>query len=89
MKKRAMKKWIPKDLCYCYGCKWLSFNKTKHEQLSGYCKYLHSGDWMKDGTFLLWDMCKECGEHDNDNLYYLREAKREGRDNLKEERRNK
>lgn len=72
MKKRAMKKYIPKDTLYCYKntkkgkkcCKWLSTNKNKSEQLSGYCKYLKSGDWHKDGTTLLWDQCKECGVSD-------------------------
>lgn len=64
MKKRAMKKWIPKDTCCCYGCKWLSFNPNKPYQMNGYCKYLKTGDWFEDGTMLLWDMCKECGEHD-------------------------
>ena len=62
MKKRAMKKWIPKDVCYCGNCKWRSENKTKDNQMNGYCKYLNLGDWYKDGTLLLWDGCKECGE---------------------------
>ena len=67
MKKRAMKKWIPKNTCYCYEndnifkiCKWLSFNKNKDPQDCGFCKYLNCGDWYKDGTMLLWDECKEC-----------------------------
>lgn len=72
MKKRAMKKYIPKNTLYCYSVKyvngkrivipckhWVS-NKNKHEQLSGYCKFLKTGDWMENGTFLLWDQCKEC-----------------------------
>ena len=85
MKKRAMKKWIPKQTPYCYEnhiskqCKWLSFNKTKDEQLSGYCKYLHTGDWMKDGTILLFDECKECGIHEDDRLLRMRESKKERR----------
>ena len=28
MKKRAMKKWIPKNTMYCDGCKWLRYIKT-------------------------------------------------------------
>lgn len=72
MKKRAMKKWIPKNTLYCYKvkyingkritipCRHLVYNKKKPEQLSGYCKYLKTGDWYKDGTMLLWDQCKEC-----------------------------
>lgn len=71
IKKRAMKKWIPKDTCYCYEntnmfkkCKWLTFNKTKNYQENGYCKYLGCGDWDKKGTILLWDECKECGVKD-------------------------
>jgi len=82
MKKRAMKKWIPKDTCYCYEnkniktCKWLSFNKTKHKQLSGYCKYLNIGDWMEDGTILLWDECKECGIHDYSKPHWSKQSKR-------------
>ena len=67
-----MKKWIPKGI-YCHGdwnkknppCKWLTFNKNKDEQLSGYCKYLKTGDWYEDGTMLLFDECKECGIKDN------------------------
>lgn len=31
------------------------------EQTAGYCSYLRKGDWAEDGTFLLWDQCKECG----------------------------
>lgn len=37
------------------------------EQLNGYCTYLKLGDWMEDGTLLLWDQVKECGiNHDLD-----------------------
>lgn len=68
MKKRAMKKWIPKDICYCGNCKWRSLNETKDNQMNGYCKYLNLGDWYKEGTLLLWDGCKECGEHDGDKI---------------------
>ena len=30
-------------------------------QSNGYCHYLKAGDFTKDGTFLLFDMCKCCG----------------------------
>lgn len=70
MKKRAMKKWIPKDTVYCYKfisktdniemCKWWANNPNKPEQCSGYCKYLKQGDWECEGLSLLWDKCKEC-----------------------------
>lgn len=26
-----------------------------------FCKFLNTGDWMPDGTMLLWDQVKECG----------------------------
>lgn len=29
MKKRAMKKWIPKDTIYCGDCKWLKYMETR------------------------------------------------------------
>lgn len=29
MKKRAMKKWIPKNTIYCCNCKWRRYIKTK------------------------------------------------------------
>lgn len=33
MKKRAMKKWIPKDTCYCGNCKWRHFlGEIKHHK---------------------------------------------------------
>jgi hypothetical protein len=43
---------------------WRKF-ADKPEQLNGYCTYLKLGDWMEDGTLLLWDQVKECGiNHD-------------------------
>lgn len=82
MKRRAMKKWIPKETCYCYGhkktgkCKWLKFNKKVDYQQSGYCEYLKAGDWYKDGTMLLWDECKECGISSETNYWMKRSIKR-------------
>lgn len=63
MKKRTMKKWIPKNTCYCENCKWRRINKTKNSQENGYCMYLGTGDWVENGTDLIWDGCKDCGEH--------------------------
>ncbi|KEI94999.1 hypothetical protein N496_18690 (plasmid) [Clostridium botulinum A2B3 87] len=69
MKKRAMKKWIPKGTCYCYTYdkkgrhnpyKWHRTSSKHHKQQNGYCMYLCEGDWQSEGMSLLWDMCKEC-----------------------------
>ncbi|MGU8835470.1 hypothetical protein ACV3UL_14405 [Clostridium perfringens] len=82
MKKRVMKKWIPKDSYYCYGhkrtgrCKWLRFNDKVEYERSGFCMYLQCGDWFKEGTILLWDECKACGVSDNLNYKSLREPRR-------------
>ena len=74
MKKRAMKKWIPKKTVYCYTrhkdksitpCKWWSLRRNKPTQDNGFCLYLNSGDWEYSYTSLLWDMCKECGIKEN------------------------
>ena len=85
MKKRAMKKWIPKGL-YCYDfkrgkCKWLHHLGTKEWNRNNCefanecnkekcncktaimrCDYLGIIDDNEDT--LLWDSCKECGEHE-------------------------
>ena len=69
MKKRAMKKYIPKNTFYCYArhsgtftpCKWYSTNENKNKQDNGFCRYIGSGDWQAEYTSLLFDMCKECG----------------------------
>lgn len=29
-----------------------------------YCSYLHTGDWLPDGTMILWDQVKSCGVND-------------------------
>lgn len=42
-------------------CPFWSMRTDLPEQSNGYCSYLKSGDWMEDGTFLLWDQVKECG----------------------------
>lgn len=70
MKRRAMKKWIPKSTIYCYKydsnkelfetCKWWVRNPNKPNQCNGYCRYLKQGDWEFEYASLLWDKCKEC-----------------------------
>ena len=30
-----------------------------------YCSYLHTGDWLPDGTMILWDQVKSCGVNDD------------------------
>ncbi len=47
-------------------CVFWDFNKEEakkagSEQAGGYCHYLKLGDWMENGTMLLWDQVKECG----------------------------
>ena len=64
---------IPRG-CYCYTydknkyvvCPFWYKNPNKVDQDNGYCSYLSKGDWEEDGTFLLWDQCKECGINDID-----------------------
>ena len=62
--------WIP-DGIYCYKPNYDSdsiFDMTGYlcpfwdmkNNTEGYCHYLEIGDWDEEGTFLLWDMCKEC-----------------------------
>lgn len=50
---------------YCYDsvgfCPYWDKASSKHDQVSGYCWFLRKGDWEDDGTFLLFDQCKECG----------------------------
>lgn len=63
------------DYCYVWGdnftikvCPYWFLNTDKNlsEQQRGYCSRLKLGDWMDDGTMLLWDMCKECNENTDD-----------------------
>jgi hypothetical protein len=42
-------------------CPFFDFDDAQNEQSDGYCHFLEKGDWMENGTFLLWDQCKECG----------------------------
>lgn len=84
MKKRAMKKWIPKG-CYCDNCKWWHHVKTIKLDRSNcglkdckgkcYCCKIEviKCEYMnyidKDEDTYLWDRCKECNEHDSDKWY--------------------
>ena len=38
-------------------------------QMNGYCTYLKSGDFMDNGTSLLWDQVKECNVNIPDDWY--------------------
>ena len=60
MKKRAMKKWIPRNTIYCGSCKWRSFSSKFLENRNGFCKYLGKSDYQLPSTSLLWLGCKEC-----------------------------
>ena len=46
-------------------CPYLIRNPFRRYQLNGYCSFLNAGDWQEDGTMILWDQCKECGENDD------------------------
>lgn len=46
-------------------CPFWRKNPFVPSQVGGYCKHLKKGDWMKNSTSLLWDMCKECGINDD------------------------
>lgn len=58
------KRKIPKGI-YCYDdkgtCPYWSMDEEKPQQESGYCRFMGVGDWEEKGTWLLWDMVKECG----------------------------
>lgn len=69
MKKRSMKKWIPKATPYCENCKWHRIYSNKPYQENGYCKYIGRGDWQDDSMGLLWDGDKECEEHETEESY--------------------
>lgn len=53
-------------------CPFHSINEDHIEngsiQMAGYCSYLKLGDWMDNGTFLLFDMVKECGVKEEDEF---------------------
>lgn len=41
-------------------CPFHVMRDDKPYQMNGYCSYLRLGDWMKNGTSLLFDQVKEC-----------------------------
>jgi hypothetical protein len=47
-------------------CPFWAKNPEGGEQSYGYCAKLNTGDWEEDGTMLLWDMVKECGQNEPD-----------------------
>lgn len=47
-------------------CPFWARNPDAPDQAFGYCAKLASGDWMVEGTMLLWDGVKECGLNDPD-----------------------
>ena len=46
MKKRAMKKWIPRNTRYCGNCKWRSLSSKLPAYENGFCKYLEKSDYQ-------------------------------------------
>lgn len=42
-------------------CPYWSYREDKPRQENGFCAYLESGDWEREGVSLLWDQVKECG----------------------------
>ena len=56
---------------------WQRYNKELHGELpdeykpyeatfnGAFCTFLRTGDWLPDGTSLLWDQVKECGENND------------------------
>lgn len=68
---------IPQNTPYCYTiagtpidtsgpiniitCPFWDIDDEQPEQECGYCHFIENGDWMENGTLLLWDQCKECG----------------------------
>lgn len=81
MKKRAMRKRIPYGL-YCNGydrdgnsagCPWFRWDKQAQQPR---CAYLHLTSSGSGGEDLLWDGCKECGAHFDDDERIERRIKR-------------
>ena len=68
---------------YCYRndkkCPYLYFSQNYDKQICGYCAFLNKSGWQDNGTFLLWDECKECNlneyteEYVKPNEVYLNE----------------
>jgi len=50
---------------FTYTCPFLDHDPEQEDQSNGYCHLLKLGDWMENGTSLLWDSVKECGINDD------------------------
>lgn len=48
-------------------CPYWSIDESQPEHANGYCKFLKKGDWMEDGTWLVWDQIKACGINEEGN----------------------
>lgn len=57
MKKRVMKKWIPKDTIYCNGCKWRKYIKTRFLHKNPEELKVHS---LKNVVFERCEYADEC-----------------------------
>lgn len=44
-------------------CPYWEKRSTYIEGINAYCNFLRKGDWMNEGTSLLWDQVKECGKN--------------------------
>ena len=55
-------------------CPFLDWNKWAPSQSYGYCHLIKSGDWHYNGTMILWDQCKSCGENDYSEEEYNAEC---------------
>lgn len=63
---------------YCYDengrCPFWRIINSRPYQQNGYCLYMHKGDWGENGTFILWDQCKECPTTDADVDFEIERA---------------
>lgn len=57
------------------NCPYWDIDDSQPEQMNGYCWFLEAGDWEEDGTFLLFDQCKECGvnQYEDDEEWRMSE----------------
>ena len=46
-------------------CPFWKLIKDRRYQENGYCLFMQKGDWGDNGTFILWDQCKECNINDD------------------------
>lgn len=47
-------------------CPFFDYNPLAMDHSYGYCHHIKAGDWQYNGTMLLWDQCKCCGENFDD-----------------------